>query len=83
MGTTYSLIINEYRVCAECELKDPGAVLDLLQSGEVKQLCRQFHMPASVVGSSKQKMVQALFKQDRQHQPLFGRAQFMSSVVTK
>ena len=68
---------------AEADLKDPSMVLTLLQLSELKSLCKQLHMPAAVVASSKAKMIQALFKQDRDHRPLFGRAQFMSSVVKR
>ena len=51
--------------------------------GELKTLCKQLHMPAGVVGGSKSKMIAALFKQDREHQPLFGKSQFMAAVVKR
>ena len=68
---------------SESDLKDPSAVLGLLQVSELKSLCKQLHMPASVVGGSKAKMISGLFKQDREHQPLFGSSQFMVSVVKR
>ena len=70
-------------VFLESNLKDPSVVLGLLQVGELKTLCKQLHMPAAVVGGSKAKMIAGLFKQDREHQPLFGASQFMVSVVKR
>ncbi len=58
-------------------------ILDLLQVGEMKNLCKHFHMPSSVTSGAKSKMIAALFKQDREHHPLFGNSQFMSKVVAK
>lgn len=67
----------------ESELKDPSVILGLLQVGELKTLSKQLHMPAGVVGGSKAKMIVALFKQDMEHQPLFGKSQFMDIVVKR
>ena len=65
------------------QLADPTEVLNLLQLGELKTLCKQFNMPTSVVGNQKTSIIQAMFKHDRQQKPLFGRDQFMKIVVTK
>ena len=67
----------------ESDLKDPSVVLNLLQVNEVKSVCKQLHMSQSVVTASKQKMIDALFKHDREHHPLFGKSQFMSTVVAR
>ena len=64
-------------------MKDPSVVLDLLQVGELKSLCKHFLMTQSVASGTKSKIIEALFKHDREHQPLFGKSQFMSTVVVK
>lgn len=64
-------------------LVDPTEVLNLLQLGELKGLCKQLNMPTSLVGNQKTSIIQAMFKHDRQQKPLFGQAQFIKTVVTK
>ena len=64
-------------------LADPTEVLNLLQLGELKGLCKQLNMHTSLVDNQKTSIIQAMFKHDRQQKPLFGQAQFMKIVVTK
>ena len=64
-------------------LADPTEILNLLQLGELKGLCKQLNLPTSLVGNQKSSIIQAIFKHDRQQKPLFGQAQFMKTVVNK
>ena len=72
-----------FHLIAASQLADPTEVLNLLQLGELKNLCRQFNMPASIVGHQKSSIIQAMFKHDRQQKPLFGQDQFMKIVIAK
>ena len=69
---------------AESQLTDPTETLALLQLGELKTLCKEMlHLPASLIGSQKSKILESIFRHCREHKPLFGRSSSILDVVTK
>ena len=64
----------------ETELTDVKDVLDLLQSPELKNLCKQMLLPSSTANQPKEQCIVALLKHCRQHRSLG--ASMMSPLVS-
>ena len=66
--------------CVEDELTDKREALDLLQVSELKLLCRDVKMPASLQRCQKSEIIEAIYKHSHEHRPLFGAESFLNVV---
>lgn len=77
-------LVQEGFLLDESSLMEARDVLNLLQQGELRALCKEVNLPSSVTGHQKAKMVEAVLRHSRQHRPLFGgRSSFLGSVTKR
>ena len=57
--------------------------LVLLQVPELRTICKEFNMPASLTGKPKPVMVDSIVKYCKQHRPIFGSAGNLQGTILK